>query len=133
LEPLLKDPSEEVRYAAARSLCQIGDARGREFLQKALGQPDAFGRADAAEIVGQLQLPWVTETLVGLLKDAAAPVVVRAARALASRNDPRGLQALVMRSEAATGDDRADYEAALAELGVTESKRLQILQAKHAP
>ena len=70
----LKDPSPEVRRAAAQSLGQIGDRRATSGLLGVLGDDDPGVRTQAIEALGELQDPRAIEALGDRLKDPVKEV-----------------------------------------------------------
>jgi HEAT repeat protein len=84
LIPLLGDPEETVRKAAARAL---GDTRDEQYLLpllKALQDPNEHSREGAAAALARLGLRDAVPHLVPLLRDTHYPVRWQAARALES-------------------------------------------------
>ncbi|MBS2030068.1 MAG: HEAT repeat domain-containing protein [Deltaproteobacteria bacterium] len=128
LEPVLASKSEQERYAAARALAMLGAPSGRKALEGYLASLDPNVRADAVDLTAAVNASWATEDLATRLDDPSAHVCIRAGRALAARKDKRGVEALVLRAERASPDDKFAFETALAELKINQAQRLDIIQ-----
>lgn len=128
LEPLLTAGDGPLRLAAAVALARLNEPSGRKALEADLGALEVPSRVAAVEQVATLPGAWATAALAARLDDPAARVCIRAARALAERKDPRGVETLILRAERASPDDKFAFEAALGELHVTQAQRLDTLQ-----
>jgi HEAT repeat protein len=128
LEPMLSSTEGALRLQAALALVRLGEASGRKAMEAELSALEVQPRVDAVEKVATLSTPWATAALATRLDDPAARVCIRAARALAARKDPRGVETLILRAERASPDDKFAFEAALGELHVTQAQRLDTLQ-----
>jgi HEAT repeat protein len=85
----LSDKHPTSRVAAVRALGLVpSDAEASELAQKALKDPSSTVRAAAATALGQMHVPGVAASLKPALNDKSLSVVMAAAHALHSLNDP---------------------------------------------
>lgn len=121
---LLTDPSSMVQFGAARALAWNGDAAGRKFLEQALASDDEEGARRSVVVLADLPKPWASDLLLAA-SSRDSELGFEAARALARRDDERGLRALV-RIELGDGELAAAASAALDELGIEEARRMSL-------
>jgi HEAT repeat protein len=88
LTAVLKDKDDEVRWAAAKALLQIGDTRAVGPLIAALQDSDCSVREAAVDALGQIGGARAIEHLVAALKDEDGDVRQAAAHALAQIGAP---------------------------------------------
>jgi HEAT repeat protein len=127
LLPLLTSPSEQTRHAAARSLCLLGHAEGRRYLEKLLASSEPTERRDAIGLLDGVRVPWVTQALIRSLGDKDLDVRVSAARGLSRAGDGRGVQWLVLAASRGTVEEQLRVETVIEELGVSKEDRRKIL------
>ena len=88
---LIKNPSPEVGFAAARALAYIGDATGeaRDYLMKIAGTPNHDFRLEAVKVLTDLPDSGETSQYLRQLVNSDNTLVrIEAYRALARNNDP---------------------------------------------
>lgn len=91
LEPTVTELLGKLRGEAHATLREMVERQGTvEWARRRVDRPGAVGRARAAEVLGGLEDPDVTDALVRLLHDRDAEVRQVAARALGRSGDPRG-------------------------------------------
>jgi HEAT repeat protein len=90
LEPMLKDPSNEVRAAVAASLIRSCGELSFEYVRPLFKSNDDRPLAAMVPPLGELSSPESAELLEKILKRANAEVKVAIIRALAGRKDERG-------------------------------------------
>lgn len=113
---LLEDRSTMIQFAAARALAWNDDAAGRGFLKRAIESENEEEVERAIIVLADLPKGWVADLLFGATKRRTESAV-DAAKALAKRDDKRGLPSLVALS-VVEGELGAAARAALDELGV---------------
>lgn len=125
---LLGDSSSMIRFAAARALGWNGDAAGRRFLAESLeGDSDEEARR-AVVVLATLPKSWAADLLLSA-STRDSELGVDAARALAKREDERGLKALV-RLSLSDGPWAESASTALDELGVDAARRATLSGAR---
>lgn len=132
LTPLLGYPSESVRLAAVKSLCMLGNADGRKYVEKLLAGAEINERRDGVNLVADVKDRWVQEAFIRLLEDKDAGVRISAAKALSRQGDGRGVQWLVLTAPKVEPEERLRIESAIEEVGVTPQDRKRILAAAKA-
>lgn len=125
---LLTDSSSMVRFGAARALAWNGDAAGRRFLEQALASDDEEGSRRAVVVLADLPKPWASDILLSASAQDSERGI-ESARALARRDDERGLRAL-LRIEQAGGELGDAATAALDDLGIEEARRVSLRQGQ---
>lgn len=91
LEPTVAELLGKLRGEAHAALREMAERQGTvSRARRRVHRPGAVGRARAAEILGGLEDPAVTDDLIRLLDDRDAEVRQVAARALGRCGDPRG-------------------------------------------
>jgi len=91
LEPTVAELLGKLRGDAHATLREMAERQGTvERARRRVDRLGAVGRARAAEVLGGLEDPDVTDTLVRLLHDRDPEVRQVAARALGRSGDPRG-------------------------------------------
>ena len=102
----LRDPVEEVRLAAVRALGGSRRAVVLEALAPVARDPSVEGRAMLATTLGAMDSTRAVEILTELTVDASARVASRAALALLTSPDDRGLAAFIHHHGAMSPDAR---------------------------
>lgn len=97
-ERLSQDPSDDVRFAAARALIDSGNNRAMlDGLTYFLNSSDTERKIRAIADLRKVKIPGMTRRLLPLLRDPIASVRQAALNALAGRSDRNILQAILER------------------------------------
>ncbi len=104
------------RMQAAGSLCALGNADGRAYLQEKLRSRKSAERAAAIHFLAESRHPEALSLLSTILANALDPHRDVAARALGLLGNPAGKDALLAARAAADADLLSDIEASLAAL-----------------
>ena len=121
LWPLLKDSSELVRYATARSLAWQNDLHARWVLTKAIATCDPEQMNRAVTALTDVPYSWAADLLAKVLGVADTRVGCAAAAALVRRKDDRG-KAYLIKLAASGGPDAERAESWLDTFGITPGK-----------
>lgn len=127
LEPYLTQSSETARLAAAQALCQLGAAKGLEFVRGLVASAEVAERLQGLLLLEGAKGKAVVAVLKSALGDADPRVRATAARLLYQGGDRSMLAWLVLESHRAGADSRLAYEDQLERLHVSDDDRKAIL------
>ncbi len=128
LQGFLTHESESARFAAAQSLCVLGDPKGLDHAKKQLASPDLSVRTQGVALFEGAPAKVTKPLLKPLLTDKDARLRATAARIMAQGGDRDMSDWLVLESYKASGDERLRYEDEIEKLRLSDEERKAVLR-----
>ena len=128
LEAFLASDSEGTRFAAAQSLCMMGNKKGLDFAKQLLVSEDPHTRLQGVQVFDGAPAKITKPLLTPLLKDTDDRVRANAARVMAVGGEKGMADWLVIESYKVSGDRRLRYEDEIEKLRLSDEDRKAVLQ-----